>query len=277
MSIKSIEMLLVGCGSMGGALLKRWVHHKLGDGHVTVVTPHEESINSYREHTRVTWVSTPEDLSFEYKPDIIVFAVKPQILADVLPHYIRYTLEGVPCVTIAAGKELQFYEKYLGQQVSLVRVMPNLASEYGLGMTAAIANPNVRNEDIAMVDDLFTAAGKVLWLEDEALFHSVTSVSGCGPAYLYLLTQSLEEAARHVGVPDEMAKVLARQTIVGAGALLEHSEDSAEILKKRVASPGGVTEVALKVLENPTKGMVTLMKEALRTATEHSQEMAKGK
>lgn len=273
MSNKAARLLLVGCGAMGGALLKGWAKAKVGGGHITIVCPQEQSVQPFRDSIDITWAEKPENLDFDYTPDVVVFAVKPQILDQVLPHYLRYALGGALCVSIAAGKNLEFYSRYLGKTAAVVKMMPNLPVAYRKGMLAALSNDQVNDDQLSLAHRLAEAVGKVLWLEQEDQFNAVTAVSGSGPAYLYALTECLVKAGESVGLSAEQAELLARQTMIGAGTSLEHSADSAMVMKQRVTSPGGGTEAALKVLE-ASDGLQYLMEQAIKAATERYRELA---
>lgn len=271
-----LKILMVGCGAMGSAMIKGWATAGVGDRQYTIVTPHESSVMALRAFCDIQWCAEPSDLAQDYQPDVIILAVKPQIMLGVLEHYRPYAAKGALIITVAAGKQLDFYTPVLGESTKLVRVMPNLPVAYNKGMTLGIASQTLNDTDLRTTHELFTALGKLLWLKQEAMFDVATTISGCGPAYVYLLTDALAEAGMLQGLNREDAELLARQTVIGAGEHLAHSEDSAVILKKKVTSPGGVTEAALKVLEQPERGLPTLMADAIVAAVKRAKEIAHG-
>src|SRR5665811_1049631 len=126
--------------------------------------------------------------------------------------------------------------------------MPNTPASVGHGITVAIANANVTQQQKRECDALMAAVGEVIWVEDEALLDPVTAVSGSGPAYVFLLAELMEKAAIEQGIPADLARLLARQTVSGSGALLAASAEDASALRVAVTSPAGTTEAALKVL-----------------------------
>lgn len=274
MKLDRAKIVIVGCGAMGSALIKGLNAKRVGNCRYTVITPHEDSTYALRETgVGIDWYKKLSSIPKSYTPDIIVFAVKPNVLDKILPEYKKFVNESITLISIAAGKKLAFYQKHLGKKAAVVRVMPNLPAAYNQGISVAMANDNVNKLQLFTAHHLLKALGEDVWIEDERLFDAVTAISGCGPAYLFLLTECIAKAGQKVGLPQAMAEKLARYTIIGAGALLEHSDEPASILKQRVASPGGVTEVALKVLENTESGIAPVMTMAIKVAMERSREM----
>ena len=150
--------------------------------------------------------------------------------------------------------------------------MPNTPAQVGMSMTVAVPNANVTNAERDVVEELLRAIGKLAWIDDEALIDAVTAVSGSGPAYVFLLAECLAEAAREAGLPDDLAELLARQTVAGAGALLAASPLSPAVLRKNVTSPGGTTAAALSVLM-ADDGLQPLLTRAVEAAKKRSIEL----
>jgi pyrroline-5-carboxylate reductase len=274
--LSQAKVMLVGCGSMGLAMIKGWASAGVGDKHYTIVTPHESSVMPLRAICDISWYASPQDLPRHDHPDLVVLAVKPQSMDKVLKDYKTYATQGAIMISVAAGRSLDSYRPYLGETAKLIRVMPNLPVAYNKGMTFGYACPSIESLDLSLAHELFSCLGKMLWLESEPLFDPASALSGCGPAYLYLLADSLTQAGIKAGLEPDIAETLARQTMIGAGVLLDHTTDSAQILKKKVASPGGVTEAALQVLEHPETGLPSLMINAINAAVKRSRELANG-
>ena len=152
--------------------------------------------------------------------------------------------------------------------------MPNTPAAIGRGITAAVANGDVTPVQRALADDLLSAVGEVVWIEDESLMDAVTAVSGSGPAYVFLLAECLAEAGRAAGLDAKLAERLARATIAGSAALLEASDLSAAKLRTNVTSPGGTTAAALEILGG-ADGLQKLMTAAVGAATKRGRELAK--
>lgn len=207
-----------------------------------------------------------------FQPAAVVFAVKPQQAGDVLPRFSRFAGEAV-FLSIMAGRTLGGMRNALGPAAAIVRAMPNTPASIRAGTTVACAGPGVDPAKRQLCEALLTAVGKVAWVTDEALLDPVTAVSGSGPAYVFLLAELLERAGIQQGLPVDLARLLARRTLSGAGALLEASSEDAAALRAAVTSPGGTTERALSILmaENAWPAAVSA---AIAAATKRSRELA---
>ena len=153
-----------------------------------------------------------------------------------------------------------------------MRAMPNTPAQVGEGMTVALGNRALDEDGRAVVGALFAAIGQVAWIDDETLMDAVTAVSGSGPAYVFLLAECLAEAGRAAGLPADLAARLARQTIVGGGALLARSPLDAATLRQNVTSPNGTTAAALGVLM-AVDGLQPLLSRAVAAAKARSVEL----
>jgi pyrroline-5-carboxylate reductase len=259
-------ILLVGCGKMGGALLAGWKKRPSAET-IAVIEPMAAAMpKGVKRYAAIA--ALPKN----FVPAVVVFAVKPQSLAEALPAYIRFAGKAV-FLSIAAGKTLRFFARHLGDEAAVVRTMPNTPAAIGRGITVACANPNVTATQQKLCGRLLKAAGEVAWIDDEALLDPVTAVSGSGPAYVFLLIECLAEAGVAAGLPRDLALRLARATVAGSGELARLSSDDASQLRKNVTSPGGTTEAALKVLM-ADNGLAPLMRRAIGAATVRSRELA---
>ncbi|MBI1214831.1 MAG: pyrroline-5-carboxylate reductase [Alphaproteobacteria bacterium] len=267
MTAGSINVLLVGCGKMGGALLQRWQAQNLCKS-VHVVEPHPQGLS-------VPEVTDVAALPADFAPDVIVMAVKPQILPEVVGDYKAFTDKGCLLLSIAAGKPISFFEEYLGDSAAIVRVMPNTPAAIGQGITVATANKNASDRQKEDATALLSAVGEVLWVDDEEKLNPVTALSGSGPAYVFLLIEAMTQAGVHIGLEPDMAAKLARQTVIGSAALAKQSaEVPASTLRENVTSPGGTTAAALAVLM-AEPGMQDLFNRALAAATKRAEELSK--
>jgi len=262
------SLLLVGCGKMGGALLERWLGNGLSATAVTVVEPQEDTAAALRERYNLTVL--PDFSKTGDAPQVVVFAVKPQVMEETLPGYTGLGGSepdaGPLFVSIAAGCTVESLARHLGTDAAIVRAMPNTPAAIGHGITVACASPSVSEDQRVLAAGLFTAVGAFAWVESEDLLDPVTAVSGSGPAYVFLLAEYLAQAGVATGLDEDLAQQLARATVSGSGALLEHSDETAAELRKDVTSPGGTTEAALEVLM-AEPGLRTLLTEAVAAAT----------
>jgi pyrroline-5-carboxylate reductase len=245
MSKTGNKLLLVGCGKMGGALLRGIAAANLVS-EMVVVEP-SSAPPELKLLPGVVWKHAPDELDPLFVPDVILVAVKPQVLGGVLPFYGRY--KNSVFLSIAAGLTLKKLAEILkNPAASIIRTMPNLPASIGQGMTVAVANLYVTPAQRGLCDKLLQAVGVTAWVEDESLIDVVTALSGSGPAYIFALCEAMAKAGEAMGLSAAMASQLARQTVIGSGALLAHVKESASELRQAVTSPKGTTEAALKHL-----------------------------
>lgn len=265
------ELLLVGCGKMGSALLGGWLERDVRPDHVSVVEPFDDG--ALKKNFGVTVVKDVTSLDDTYQPDVVIFAVKPQGMATIIPEYARFVRAGTVFLSIAAGRPISFFEAHLGGDAAIVRSMPNTPAAVGRGITVACGNAHVSDDQQVACQALLEAVGEVAWVEDENLLDPVTAVSGSGPAYVFLLIETLAQAGVAAGLDPSLAEKLARATVSGSGELAHRSDETAATLRENVTSPGGTTAAALEVLMAPN-GMRDLMARAVDAATKRSRELA---
>jgi pyrroline-5-carboxylate reductase len=265
-------LLLVGAGKMGGAMLDRWLRRGLDASRVTILDPYLESERRSFLADAGVKVATAAAEAADRDYAIVVLAVKPQSMAEALAEVAPLAAPDAVIVSIAAGVRLATLAAAFPAGRPLVRAMPNTPAQIGMGMTVAVPNPHVAKAQRAAVDALLAAVGRVAWIDDEELIDAVTAVSGSGPAYVFLLAECLAEAARAAGLPAELAALLARQTVAGAGALLAASPLPPDELRRNVTSPGGTTAAALEVLM-AADGLKPLLVRAVAKAKQRSIEL----
>ncbi|MBV8614257.1 MAG: pyrroline-5-carboxylate reductase [Acetobacteraceae bacterium] len=261
-------VLLVGCGRMGGAMLAGWREQGLSPS--VAVDPAPEAAR--HAGPDLTVASRAGEVPEGFAPAAVVLAVKPQHAAETLPHYRRFAGRSV-FLSIMAGRTLAGIGPLLGEDARVVRAMPNTPAAVRQGITVACPGAGVAAEQRGLCDRLLQALGAVAWVENEALLDPITAVSGSGPAYVFLLAELLERAAREQGIPPDLARLLARRTVSGSGALLAASAEDSAALRRAVTSPGGTTERALDVLMAPD-AWPQAMRRAIAAATARSRELA---
>jgi pyrroline-5-carboxylate reductase len=254
---------------MGSAMLRGWIAGGAASRFVVVEpagvpeTLASPAIEAYR-----TADALPDGLA----PDAVVFAVKPQAIGDVVPAYRRFVGPRTVFMSIAAGTTIANLAKHLGD-AAIVRVMPNTPAAIARAISVACANARVSAAQRQLCDALLAAIGESAWVEDEALLDPVTAVSGSGPAYVFLLIETLAAAGEKAGLPADLALRLARATVAGAGELARVASESPAKLRENVTSPGGTTRAALDVLM-AEDGLDALMTRAVAAATRRSRELA---
>jgi pyrroline-5-carboxylate reductase len=263
------HILLIGCGNMGQALLRGWRAKGYSPRAVRALDPMPEARAAARALGAEVEEAMPRNGSLL---DIVVLAVKPQQLDGVLDGCRALVRPGLPVLSIVAGKRLSVYLQVLGPQAAVVRAMPNTPAAIGRGMTVLCPGPGVRDAQRALCTELMSAVGDVAWVEEESAMDAVTAVSGSGPAYVFLLIQSLAAAGVRAGLSEPLARQLAEATVAGAGAYALRSEEPAAELRRRVTSPGGTTEAALRVLL-AEDGLPRLIERAVLSAAERSREL----
>ena len=272
MDLPAARLLLVGCGKMGGALARGWLAAGARAENIVAVEPAPEAAAAFSEGPRPTFVDSPGGAPPGFGPDVILFAVKPQVMDDVVPAYARFAESGAVFLSIAAGTPIRFFEAHLSPAAPIVRSMPNTPAAVGRGVTAAICNANVPPQGRALCEALLRAVGEVVWVTDEAEIDAVTAVSGSGPAYVFHLVEAMTAAGVAEGLSPEAAGALARATVAGAGELLHRSPEDAATLRRNVTSPGGTTAAALEVLM-AQDGLSALMRRAIGAAAHRSREL----
>lgn len=264
----SISILLVGCGKMGGAMLSGWLEHSVAPENVVVVDP------SSGNRTAATVVAAPEEVPGDFSPDVVVLAVKPQMMDAVAPSYARFASAGTVFLSIAAGRTLESLKRSIGSDDAVVvRAMPNTPSAVGRGMTVCCPGEGVTDAMRETCTMLLEAVGQVAWVDDEAQMDAVTAVSGSGPAYVFALTEAMAAAGEKAGLPSDLAAKLARATVCGAGELMYRASEEPAQLRENVTSPGGTTAAALEVLR-ADDGFPALLERAVAAATRRSKELA---
>ena len=268
MKIGDNGLLLVGCGKMGGALLKGWIGAGVAPDQVTVIEPYPAD-----------WLIelTSEGLNLNVPPNapptVTIVATKPQIMADALPGLNLYGDGPTLFISIAAGTAIASFEAMLGSETPIVRAMPNTPAAVGAGITALVSSRTVTADQRDLAEKLMGAVGKTVFLQSEDQMHAVTALSGSGPAYVFALAEAMASAGMSEGLPKELAQRLATETIAGAGKLMALADVEPSDLRVQVTSPGGTTAAGLEHLMS-TNGLYALMEKTIQAASRRSRELA---
>lgn len=268
------RLVLAGCGNMGYAMLSGWLKSgKLAPSAVFVVEPNED----LRQRAAALGCDTAAEagaIPADAVPDLVVIAVKPQVIRDVTAAYKRFGDGRTTFVSIAAGTPSATFEAILGNRAPIVRCMPNTPAAIGKGMMVVYSNPLVSDDAKRLVADLLSASGEVTTIDDEGLMDAVTAVSGSGPAYIFHFIEALTVAAEKAGLPAATAKLLAMQTVYGAASLAAESREDPGVLRQQVTSPNGTTAAALGVLMGEDR-LTNLLTQAVEAARLRSIELGK--
>lgn len=262
-----MQVVLVGCGRMGGALLRGWLAAGLTP--VAVMDPHitaQSGVIVLQDAGAVAALSGPL---------CVVLAVKPGKIAGVLATLSPYLKADSLVLSVAAGVTLEQMRAAAGDAPALVRTMPNTPSAIGKGAIGAVAEQTLSDTHAAQTKRLLEAAGEVFWLEREALIDAVIGISGSGPAYYYRFTEMMAKAGEKLGLPADMAARLAELTFTGSAAWLEASGKSPGDLRAEVTSPNGTTAAALAVFDQDDR-LGALIDDATQACVARAQEMSRG-
>jgi pyrroline-5-carboxylate reductase len=262
-------LLLLGCGKMGGAMLRGWLANGLAPNQVTVLDPYPADWLLDLEAQGLRLNAQPD-----VAPDIAVIATKPQIMADAIPGVSAFGNGKTMFISVAAGTLIASFETMLGDKTPIVRVMPNTPAAIGAGISALVSNNNVSQDQMGLAQELLAAVGDTILLDNEDQMHAVTALSGSGPAYVFAMAEAMTAAGVKLGLPAEMAHKLALGTIAGSGRLMVETGTEPAILREQVTSPNGTTYAGLQVLQRQPDGLQDLMDETLEAAAKRSEELA---
>lgn len=259
----------------GGNMAQAIIHGLLDAGHpaakIHVADPALDMQEIIAEMNAAITLTT-DNTVLAKSCDVLVLAVKPQIMATVArPLSQTEKPANQIVVSVAAGVTLETMCSWFGADTALVRVMPNQPALVGEGMSGLCANLNVSDTGKELATYVMQAVGKVLWFKDEQLIDAVTAISGSGPAYFYLVMEIMQQVAEEFGFDPATARTLCTQTALGAGRVATRSDENLTILRERVTSPGGTTAAALQILE--ASGIRDMFRAALQAARDRSVEL----
>ena len=265
------KLAFIGAGNMAGALIGGLVKQGFDASNISAADPYQPSLDKLRSDFAITTSNSNTDTV--NAADVVVLAVKPQMLhtaAAEISALVRHQQSLV--VSIAAGIPLASLQSWLGDDVAIVRCMPNMPALVQCGATGLFANSHVSDAQRAAAEQILNAVGISAWVNNESELDAVTAVSGSGPAYFFLVMEAMQDSADAMGLDPELSKQLIIQTALGAATMAQQSDVDAAELRRRVTSPGGTTERAIAELEGG--GLRELFKIALRAAEQRSVELA---
>lgn len=268
----------LGAGSMGGAILRGVVASGIPvDGGITATNRSTEKAAAFADLDGVTSIAlseTPDgNAQAAQSARIVLVGVKPAMVPDLLREIAPSLPDDAIVVSLAAGVTLQTFADTLGADVSVIRSMPNTPSTVGKGVTGLAAGAAASADDLALVHRLFATVGSVVEVP-ESQIDALSTISGSGPAYVYLLIEELTKAAVGMGFSESDARVMVEQTFIGATALLDASGEEPSELRRRVTSPKGTTERAVAVLQDAH--LDRTFAEAADAALARAKELAAG-
>ncbi len=256
---------------MGFSMLKTWktkTEHRLA-----VVEPVSELRARASSIGSETFAASHE-MPVSFSADIVVIATKPEAVAQSIQTCGPFLADDGLLVSVAAGVNFKAILSHAPRNVGIVRCMPNTPATIGEAMTVCCPTGRVTSEQRQITEQLMSAMGKTVFVEDEVYMDAVTAVSGSGPAYVFHFIEALAEAGEAAGLDPSLALMLSKQTVLGAARLANEIDSSPAELRKQVTSPNGTTEAALEVLMNPRRGIVPILIEAVAAARARSLELS---
>lgn len=264
-------LAFIGGGNMAASLISGLVNDGYDPQHILVSDPDAEKLALLAAHFRVKPV--PENNQAAADADVIILAVKPQIMESVARSLATTLQQTKPLViSIAAGIREVDLQRWLEGEIALVRTMPNTPAMVQTGAIVLHASHQVSTSQQDLAESIMRSVGLTRWIKDEALMDAVTALSGSGPAYFFLVMEAMETAGIELGIPADTARLLTLQTALGAAKMAMESADGPAVLRQRVTSPGGTTESALKTLNDGN--LIPLFKQALTDARDRSIELS---
>ncbi|CAN7398534.1 pyrroline-5-carboxylate reductase [Microbacterium sp. LjRoot45] len=267
---------ILGAGSMGGAILQGLVRSGVAP-YVTVTNrtvARAATVEGLPGVTSLALETTPDaNTTAVAAADIVLIGVKPIMVPDLLREIAPVLRPGTVLVSLAAGVTIATFEGIVGDGIPVIRSMPNTPAVVGKAVTGLAVGPSASDADLAVVRRLFETCGAVIDVTEDRI-DALSTISGSGPAYVFLLIEELTEAARGKGFSEADARLMAEQTFIGAAALLDATGDDPAELRRRVTSPKGTTERAISVLQGAN--LSGLFAEATDAALARAQELAAG-
>lgn len=258
------QVLMLGCGSMGGALLNQWQH---ADNFVfTVVSP--SGLRSFPD--AVTQARSPEDLRGQ-QFDVIIIGLKPQMICDVLPHYTEFLAPQGFYISLAGGFSSTALRS-LTTSRSVARIMPNLPVALGKGVSGLYASQDLTREHRALIDKLMASTGHTLWVDREDALDRITAIAGSGPGYAFEFARVWAGAAEELGFSQEQSRALVLKTLQGAMELALNTDATLDELRDRVTSKNGTTHAGLRAL-NSDEQLSHLLSSTLQAAYARAIEL----
>lgn len=264
-----MKITFIGGGNMASALISGLLQKNHPVGQICVVEINDDNGEKIRKQFGVSVVTNLADGT--NCCDVIILAVKPQHLHE-LTQVLKPLLDNQLVISIAAGIRATDIMRWLGGYNRVVRAMPNTPSLVRAGVTGLYATPDTSLQDKRNAELILNAVGSILWVDEEEMLHSVTAMSGSGPAYVFYFMESMQQAGVELGLTPEQARQLTLQTFLGAAKLADQGNEDTAILRARVTSKGGTTEQAIQSMErNAVKSKIVA---AIHAANARSQELS---
>ncbi len=270
--LENLKIGFIGAGNMAASILGGLVAEGVPPGNIGVSNPSRGKLDILQERYGVTVSQSNPEVA--EAADILLLCVKPQKMAAACADLQDIDFSNKCVISVAAGMTLEGLQALLPEASALVRAMPNTPSLVKAGACGLYAGPGVSEQQRQQAEAIFSGIGISVWVDEETQMDVVTALSGSGPAYFFLLIESLCEGAEEQGLPADTARLLAQQTALGAARMvMEHDDLAVAELRRRVTSPGGTTAAGLRALQDGK--LPEVAKDAIEAATRRGRELAK--
>lgn len=264
------KIAFIGAGNMANSLIHGLINKGVPKDNITACDIDQDKLQGLVDTCGIRTASIADAAR---SANVIVLAVKPQVMEQVCTNLHTFLAEtGCIIISIAAGVPLRSLEEWLGPQQAIVRCMPNTPALVSESATGLFSNAHTNDEQAKLAESILSAVGICSWLDSEAQIDMVTALSGSGPAYYFLLMEAMEQAAVTMGLDPKMARQFTIQTALGAAKLAASSDVAPDELRRRVTSPGGTTEAAIKSFESDA--FRSIVERAIVAAQKRSIELA---
>lgn len=264
------HIAFIGAGNMAYCLIRGLLNNNYSAQHIWATAPSAERLQELAEELKIN--VTQNNIMAAQQADIILLAVKPQILRTVINELADNIQPQQLIISVAAGIRAKQIQQWINKEIAVIRNMPNTPALIGAGMSALYANEYAQQEHKQLAEIIAQAVGKFLWVDDEEQMDIVSALSGSGPAYFFLFMEALQQAASKLGLAPDIAEFLVKETAVGSAKMALVNKQNFVELRQLVTSPGGGTEQAIKALENAD--IRDMILKALQAAQKRYQELA---
>jgi pyrroline-5-carboxylate reductase len=266
------KIAFIGAGNMSKSIISGLIAKHYPSKLIMAANPSQDKLDELQSsHSILITNDNNEAINWA---DIIVLAVKPQLMETMCQSLTIKNIDSKLFVTIAAGIPSNRYNDYFNTPIRLVRVMPNTPSLLGLGMSGMYAPEGINADDKALISQIMQSVGEILWVNEEQHIDSVIACSGSSPAYFFLMMEYMQQSAVKMGLTPQEARLLIQQAALGAAQMVKHN-DHLELseLRKQVTSKGGTTHAAIETLKE--QGLENCIDQAMNNAVSRASEMAK--
>ena len=265
------NIAFIGGGNMASCIIGGMLANGFSTQQIRVSDPGEQARANIQETYGIA--ATSDNHAAVTGADIVILAVKPQVMGPVVSDLAPSLSATSAVVSIAAGIQIADLQRWLGESQAIVRAMPNTPAMVRTGATGLFANPLIKSRQKESIQAIFNAVGIACWVDSEAQIDAVTAVSGSGPAYYFLVMEVMQKIGEELGLSEQTARELTIQTALGAAQMASTGSLDTSQLRQKVTSPGGTTHAAIETFK--AGGIEESFRQAMQAALSRAEEMSK--